>query len=207
MARRITCYFTTVSPWAYIGHALFLKISREHDVAIDWKPVNLGEVFPQTGGLPLAKRAPARQRYRMFELQRWREKRALNFSLHPKNWPFDCTLADRSIIALAQSGRNPAAYIGGVFKAVFEDERNCADETVLAEILGTDGHDAPSILSSARSPETEAAYKNNIAEALAAGVFGSPTYIREGELFWGQDRLELLDDALRSGRKPFSPDA
>jgi 2-hydroxychromene-2-carboxylate isomerase len=126
--------------------------------------------------------------------------------LHPKNWPFDCTLADRSIIALAQSGRNPAAYIGGVFKAVFEDERNCADETVLAEILGTDGHDAPSILSSARSPETEAAYKNNIAEALAAGVFGSPTYIREGELFWGQDRLELLDDALRSGRKPFSPD-
>jgi 2-hydroxychromene-2-carboxylate isomerase len=69
------------------------------------------------------------------------------------------------------------------------------------------GHDAQAILAAARAPETEAAYKANIAEALAAGVFGSPTYIREGELFWGQDRLELLDDALRSGRKPFSPDA
>jgi 2-hydroxychromene-2-carboxylate isomerase len=207
MARRITCYFTSVSPWAYIGHALFLKISREHDVAIDWKPVNLGEIFPQTGGLPLAKRPPARQRYRMLELQRWREKRALNFSLHPKNWPFDCTPADRSIIALAQSGRDPTAYIGGVFKAAFEEERNCADENVLAETLSASGHDAQSLLKSARSPEIEAAYKNNIGEALAAGVFGSPTYIREGEPFWGQDRLELLDDALRSGRKPFSPDA
>jgi 2-hydroxychromene-2-carboxylate isomerase len=143
----------------------------------------------------------------MLELQRWREKRALNFSLHPKNWPFDCTLADRSIIALAQSGGDPAAYISGVFKAAFEEERNCADENVLSETLSASGHDAPSLLNSARSPEIEAAYKNNIGEALAAGVFGSPTYIRESELFWGQDRLELLDDALRSGRKPFSPDA
>jgi 2-hydroxychromene-2-carboxylate isomerase len=207
MARRITCYFTTVSPWAYIGHALVLKIAREHDVAIDWKPVNLSEIFPQTGGLPLAKRPPARQRYRMLELQRWREKRGLSFSLHPKNWPFDCALADRSVVAVVQSGSNPAAYIGDVFKAVFEEERNCADEAVLGDILRMAGHDAQAILAAARAPETEAAYKANIAEALAAGVFGSPAYIREGELFWGQDRLELLDDALRSGRKPFSPDA
>jgi 2-hydroxychromene-2-carboxylate isomerase len=207
MARRITCYFTTISPWAYIGHELFLKIAREHEVAIDWKPVNLGEIFPQTGGLPLAKRPPARQRYRMLELQRWREKRGLKFSLHPKNWPFDCALADRSVVAVVQSGSNPATYIGNVFKAVFEEERNCADEAVLGDILRASGGDAQSILAAARAPDTEAAYKANIAEALAAGVFGSPTYIREGELFWGQDRLELLDDALRSGRKPFSPEA
>jgi 2-hydroxychromene-2-carboxylate isomerase len=207
MARRITCYFTTVSPWAYIGHAPFLKIAREHDAAIDWKPVNLGEIFPQTGGLPLAKRFPARQRYRMFELQRWREKRGLNFHLHPKNWPFDCALADRSLIAVVQSGKDAAAYIGSLFKAVFEEERNCADENVLADILSACGHDVQSILKSARSPQTEAAYKGNIADALADGVFGSPTYVLDGELFWGQDRLELLGDALRSGRKAFSPAA
>jgi 2-hydroxychromene-2-carboxylate isomerase len=205
MARSITCYFTTVSPWAYIGHALFLKIAREHDAAIDWKPVNLGEVFPQTGGLPLAKRAPARQRYRMLELQRWREKRGMNFNLHPKYWPFDCALADRSVVAVVQSGRDAGPYIGSVFKAVFEEERNCADETVLTEILAACGHAAQSILKSAHSPQTDAAYRANIAEALAAGVFGSPTYVLDGELFWGQDRLELLDDALRSRRRAFSP--
>jgi 2-hydroxychromene-2-carboxylate isomerase len=207
MARRITCYFTTVSPWAYIGHELFLQIAREHDVAIDWKPVNLGEIFPQTGGLPLAKRPPARQRYRMCELQRWREKRGMNFHLHPKHWPFDCALADRSVIAVVQSGKDAATYIGRVFKAVFEEERDCADEQVLGELLRSCGHDAQSILAATRGDKTEAAYKANIAEALAAGVFGSPTYILDGELFWGQDRLELLHDALRSGRKAFSPAA
>jgi 2-hydroxychromene-2-carboxylate isomerase len=207
MARRITCYFTTVSPWAYIGHELFLSIAREHGVAIDWKPVNLGEIFPQTGGLPLAKRPPARQRYRMLELQRWREKRGLKFSLHPKNWPFDCALADRSVIAVVQGGGDAAAYIGSAFKAVFEAERECANEHVLGEILSANGHDAQAILAAARAPETETTYKSNITEALAAGVFGSPTYVLDGELFWGQDRLELLQDALRSGRKPYSPDA
>jgi 2-hydroxychromene-2-carboxylate isomerase len=207
MARRITCYFTTVSPWAYIGHEPFLEIAREHDLAIDWKPVNLSEIFPQTGGLPLAKRPPARQRYRMLELQRWREKRGLKFSLHPKNWPFDCGLADRTIIAVVQSGKDSAAYVGSVFKAVFEEERDGANEQVLGEMLAASGHDAQPILRSARSPEIEASYKSNIAEALAAGVFGSPTYVLDGELFWGQDRLELLQDALRSGRKPYSPDA
>jgi 2-hydroxychromene-2-carboxylate isomerase len=206
MGRRITCYFTTVSPWAYIGHAPFLSIARDYYVAIDWKPVNLSEIFPQTGGLPLAKRPPARQRYRMLELQRWRDKRGLNFSLHPKHWPFDCALADRSVIALVQGGKDAATYIGGVFKAVFEEERNCADETVLGEILSASGHDTRSIIAAARSSEIEAAYESNGAEALAAGVFGSPTYVREGELFWGQDRLELLQDALHSGRKPYSPD-
>jgi 2-hydroxychromene-2-carboxylate isomerase len=207
MARRITCYFTTVSPWAYIGHALFFSIAGEHDVAIDWKPVNLGEIFPHTGGLPLAKRPPARQRYRMLELQRWREKRGLKFSLHPKNWPFDCALADRSVIAVVQSGKDTAPYIANVFQAVFEEERNCADEGVLRDILRASGHDAESILNAAKGPQSETTYKDNIAEALAAGVFGSPTYVRDGELFWGQDRLEPLEDALRSGRKPYSPDA
>ena len=207
MARHITCYFTTVSPWAYIGHALFLKIAREHDVAVDWKPVNLGEVFPQTGGLPLAKRAPARQRYRMLELQRWREKRGLHFHLHPKHWPFDCALADRSVIAVVQSGNDPAGYIGNVFRAIFEKERDAANEQTLGEILRSSGHDPQSVLAAAKGAETEAAYKGNIAEALGDGVFGSPTYILDGELFWGQDRLELLENALRSGRKPFSPAA
>jgi 2-hydroxychromene-2-carboxylate isomerase len=127
--------------------------------------------------------------------------------LHPKNWPFDCALADRSVIAVVQSGSDAAAYVGSVFKAVFEEERDGANEQVLGEMLAASGHDAQSILKSAHSAEIEASYKRNIAEALAAGVFGSPTYVLDGELFWGQDRLGLLQDALRSGRKPYSPEA
>ena len=67
-----------VSPWAAIGHSIFLGMARRHDVAITFKPVSLGEVFAETGGLPLPKRHPVRQRYRLMELQRWRAKRGLD---------------------------------------------------------------------------------------------------------------------------------
>jgi 2-hydroxychromene-2-carboxylate isomerase len=204
MARRIACYFTHVSPWAYIGHAKFMELVAEHGLKVDWKSVALSTIFPQTGGLPLAKRAPERQRYRMVELQRWRGKRGLTFNLHPKYWPFDCALADRAAIAITQSGGDPSLYVGSTLKAVFEEEQDCADTRVLSELLASSGHDADAVLAAARERATEAAYSQNSADGLAAGVFGSPTYILDGENFWGQDRLELLDDALRSGRKAFS---
>ena len=94
MARQIEYYFSAASPWAYIGHALFESLANTHGRKVVYKPVFLGELFAETGGLPLAKRHPARQRYRMMELQRWREKRGLNFHLKPQNWPFDPKLAD-----------------------------------------------------------------------------------------------------------------
>ena len=75
MSRAIDYYFSLVSPWAFIGHAAFMEIARRHELDINYKPVFLGRVFAETGGLPLDKRHPVRQRYRLVELQRWREKR------------------------------------------------------------------------------------------------------------------------------------
>src|ERR671920_296818 len=95
MPRTIDYYFSLVSPWAYIGHAPFMEIAQRHGVEVNHKPVFLGRVFSETGGLPLSQRHPARQRYRIVELQRWREKRGLAFNLQPKHWPFHVTLRDR----------------------------------------------------------------------------------------------------------------
>ena len=81
MPRIIDYYFSLVSPWAYIGHAPFMEIARRHGVEVNYKPVFLGRVFAETGGLPLAQRHPARQRYRIVELQRWRERRGLSFNI------------------------------------------------------------------------------------------------------------------------------
>ena len=75
MSRAITYYFSLLSPWAYLGHAEFGRIAQRHDLTIDYRPVNLMTLFPETGGLPLPKRHPSRQRYRLLELQRWREAR------------------------------------------------------------------------------------------------------------------------------------
>lgn len=205
MPRTIDYYFSLVSPWAYIGHAPFMEIAQRHGVEVNFKPVFLGRVFAETGGLPLPQRHPARQRYRLVELQRWREKRGLSFNIKPKHWPFDVNLADRFAIAITVAGKSPDAFLRRAFAAVWEEERNLGDPVVLTELAEQAGLDSTSLMNVATGTTTEAIYALNLENAVAADVFGSPAYVLGGEVFWGQDRLDLLDDALASGRRAFSP--
>lgn len=207
MPRKIDYYFSLVSPWAYIGHAPFMEIARRHRLDINYKPVFLGRVFAETGGLPLAQRHPARQRYRLLELQRWREKRGLSFHLQPKHWPFDVNVADRCVIAMGVAGTDPDSFLRLAYSAIWEEERDLGDVGVLQELAEKAGLDAASILQIAQGSTAEAFYAINLENAVAADVFGSPAYVLEGEVFWGQDRLELLDDALKSGRPAYRPEA
>ncbi len=203
MSRRIDYYFSLVSPWAYIGQRIFVDIARRHGASVVYRPVLLTEVFAETGGLPLAKRHPARQAYRMVELQRWREKRKLAFHLRPAHWPFDADLGNRAVVALVATGADPSPFVQKVFDGVWENQQDLADPAVLADALRETGFDPQTTLANAGSAETRAAYERNRLEAIAIGAFGSPCYVLDGEVFWGQDRLDLLDDALASGRAPF----
>jgi 2-hydroxychromene-2-carboxylate isomerase len=196
-------YFSLPSPWAYIGHKLFGQLAKSYDLKVNYKPVVLVDLFSETGGLPLGKRHPARQRYRMLELQRWREKRGLNFHLQPKNWPFDARLADGVVIAALAAGLDPDLFLQRAFAAIWEDERNLADADTIAAIAEEAGLPGRQLVERSKSDETGAAYEQNRRDALAADVFGSPAYVLNGEVFWGQDRLELLEDALKSGRAPY----
>lgn len=205
MSRTVDVYFSMVSPWAYLGHAPFMEIAAKHGLIVNWKPVQLGALFAETGGLPLGKRAVQRQRYRMVELQRWAAKRGRPIRFKPAHWPFDPTLADAAVVALVAAGEDPAAFIAAGMRATWEDDRDMADRATLAERLTASGFDAAAILVAAESPAVAAAGEANRAEAFAADVFGSPGYVLDGEVFWGQDRLDMLDDALTSGRPPFAP--
>jgi len=203
MGRQLTVYFSLLSPWAYIGHAELLRLAEKQGLAVDYRPVDLMEVFPESGGLPLSKRHPARQAYRLLELQRWRQKRGLDFHLWPRFWPFNPAHADRVICALVAEKADPQKFIAGAFAAIFEQNRNLADADEIAAVLGETGYH-PSWLARAEAPAAAALYADNRRQALAAGVFGSPSYVLDGEVFWGQDRLDLLDDALTSNRPPFT---
>ena len=205
MPRPIDYYFSLVSPWAYIGHAPFMDIAQRHGLAINYKPVFLGRVFAETGGLPLPKRHPARQRYRLLELQRWRDRRRLSFNIHPKHWPFDVTLADRFAIAIQVAHRDLDPFLRRAFAAVWEEDRNLADPLVIAELAEQAGLDSTSLIRMAQDSTTEALYALNLENAIKADVFGSPSYVLDDEVFWGQDRLDLLNDALTSGRAPYTP--
>jgi 2-hydroxychromene-2-carboxylate isomerase len=203
MTRRVDVYFSLISPWAHLGHEPFLDIARRHEVEIGWKPVQLGALFAETGGLPLGKRAVQRQRYRFIELQRWAARRGRPLNLRPKHWPFDPTLADCAVLALLKDGHDPAGFIGAAFRAVWEEERDLADRATIAELLAAQGFDAEKTLAAAQTPEIATLYEANRADAYAADVFGSPAYVLDGEVFWGQDRLGFLDEALASGRQPY----
>ncbi len=203
MARKLVVYFSLLSPWAFIGHGELQKLVRKHALDVDYRPIDLMQIYAATGGTPLAKRHPSRQAYRLLELQRWRDKRGLTFGLWPRFWPFDPGLADRTICALTLDRADPQKFIAGAFSAIFAQNRNLADEHEVAAVLSENGYNTL-WLARARSEEAEALYEKNHALALHAGVFGSPSYVLDGELFWGQDRLELLDEALTSGRPPFS---
>jgi 2-hydroxychromene-2-carboxylate isomerase len=207
MPRTVDYYFSLLSPWAYIGHAPFMDIVRRHGVTVNHKPVALAQVFADTGGLPLPKRHPARQRYRMFELQRWREKRGLTFHLHPKFWPFDGNLADRFVIAIAASEHDPDRFLRAGFAGVWEREQNLGEANTLTDIARAAGLPAVELLAAAMADAARERYEANVREAIAADAFGSPCYVLDGEVFWGQDRLDLLDDALGSGRPPYRSDA
>lgn len=196
MTKTIDYYFSLNSPWAYLGSRLLEEIAARHGAEVRVKPVNLGEVFPRTGGLPLPKRAPERQAYRLVELQRWRAFRDLPLTQHPAFFPSDETLAAGCVVALGAAGGDALRLAHAVLRGVWVEERNMADEATLAEILRETGAEPEALMAEAREAGTRETYEAYTREAIARGVFGSPSYIYGGELFWGQDRLEFLERAL-----------
>jgi 2-hydroxychromene-2-carboxylate isomerase len=154
------------------------------------KPVDYGVIFPQSGGLPLGKRAPQRQAYRLQELARWREHLGVPLNIHPKFFPADGTQA-ACLIAAAPEDRR-MALAGDFMRAVWAEEKNIADAAVVADIAARHG-----IANAAEAvAKGKAAYEANTQEAVARQVFGAPTYLYRDEMFWGQDRLDFLDRAL-----------
>ena len=204
MPRQVDYYFSLQSPWAYIGHQSFRRLVSTYDLKVNHKPVVLVDLFSETGGLPLMKRHPVRQRYRMVELQRWRDKRGLQFHLQPANWPFNARLADGVVIAANEAGLDPDRYLHKAFAAVWEDQLNMADPATIAKLADESGLPGKQLVERSASEEISAAYEQNRQDALACDVFGSPVYVLDGEVFWGQDRIELLGDALKSGRAAYT---
>lgn len=207
MPRQIDYYFTLLSPWTYLGHGAFIDLARRHGLAVRYRPTPLRSVFDETGGLPLPKRHPVRQRYRVLELQRWRAKRNLPLTLFPKFFPYDVSLADRMVLAVAARGDDPAGFIGEVLADVWAREQDMSRPDLVLAAAARAGLETDGLMEAAQNEAAAQAYQAAIAEAIEAGVFGAPSYVLDGEIFWGQDRLDLLADALASGRAAYRNDA
>ncbi|MTI18815.1 2-hydroxychromene-2-carboxylate isomerase [Rhodobacteraceae bacterium RKSG542] len=203
MTARIDYFYTCISPWAYLGHRALLDMAAKHGAEVFFRPVDLSKVFEVSGGLPLGQRHPARQRYRFIELQRWQEKRNVPLNFKPEFFPTSPRLADLVAIAVQQNGGPVGDYQEKAFQAVWAHNKNVAEEGVIAEILTSLGQDSDALIEQAGAQATVDQLAANTQMAIEQDVVGSPGYLLNGEPFWGQDRLDLLADALESGRAPF----
>jgi 2-hydroxychromene-2-carboxylate isomerase len=199
MAITITYYLSLNSPWTYMGSAPFAEIARRYGAAVDVKPAKFGPIFEQTGGLPLPKRSPQRQAYRLMELRRWREVRDIPLTVEPKYFPSDDLAAVRLVIAAKLQGKDAHRLSLEFGRAIWEREESLADAAVMSAAAQRAGLDAAALRANGPSDaELDALYEQYTQDALKAGVFGAPSYVLpSGEIFWGQDRLELLERALK----------
>ncbi len=196
MSKTIDYYLSVISPWAYLGSQRLEAIAARHGAEIKTMPVSFAVVFPRTGGLPLPKRAPERQAYRMMELKRWRSHLDLPLTLQLKHFPIDESLAARMVVAAEQAEGSGLALAHRLLRATWAEERSIAEPETLKALATELGLDGEALLTAAETPEVAEAYAAQTEAAIARGVFGAPTYVYRDELFWGQDRLEFLDRAL-----------
>lgn len=191
-------YFAPQSPYAYLGHARFVALAKQYGAQVEVRPCDIGKIFSLSGGLPLAKRAPQRQAYRMTELIRWHEFLGLPMNLQPKFFPVSGDAASHLIIAtrIAHGSDTALALTGAIMAAVWADEKNIADTDTLAALANTLDLDGAALVKSADTPGIQTEYDGHTDAAIAANVFGAPWYVVDGEGFWGQDRLDFVERAL-----------
>ena len=193
--RTLDYYFAPASPWTYLGHQRFEEMARRHGAKIAYKPCDFGRVFSVSGGLPLAQRPKQRQSYRLAELKRWRDFLGVPLTIQPKHFPVSSDLPARAVIAAPEEARGKAAF--AIMRGCWAEERNIADRATLVELLSREGLDGAKIISTAEGDAGKRALDANTDEAIERQVFGAPTYVVDGELFWGQDRLDFVERALK----------
>src|SRR3954453_7470785 len=202
MPLTIDYYMTLNSPWTYLGSALFTEIAARNGATVNIKPSKFGPIFEQSGGVPLPQRPPPRRAHRMMEFRRWREVRGIPLTLEPKYFPCDDLAATRLIIAAKLQGKDALKLSIELGRALWEREETLADPAAVALAAERAGLDAAALRANGASDaELDAQHAQFTAEALAAGVFGAPSFVlASGEMFWGQDRLELLERELKKSK-------
>lgn len=201
MPPHIDYYASLNSPWTHLGAARIEGMAHAAGASIRIYPVDFGTIFPASGGLPLPRRAPQRQAYRLQELQRWRDHLGIPITIQPKYFPSSEALSSACVIAVRETmGDAPAIKLAhAVLKGVWQRELNTGEPETLAMLIRECGLDAGAVLKLGADPKWTALREADTKAALDRGVFGAPTYVIGDDIFWGQDRLEFVQRRLARG--------
>lgn len=201
MGLHIDYYASLNSPWTHLGAARIEAMAMANNATLRIFPVDFGTIFAGSGGLPLPRRSPQRQAYRLMELRRWREHLGIPINIQPKHFPSSEQQSASCVIGLRETaGDQPAIKLAHrVLKAVWQDELNPGDPATLAALIKEIGLDPDAVLKLGSDPKWEAMRTGDTQAALDRGVFGAPSFVIGDEIFWGQDRLEFVQRRLARG--------
>lgn len=192
------------SPWAYFGGPRLAAIIQAYAVKLELRPFDFQAVVPHTGGIPLRTRPEARQSYHALELARWSQRLKMPINPAPRYYRKQAVPPDWNkrpgwtVIAAQLAGLDAQALSHALLKALWVEELDTADASVRASIADRLGMPGAELVEAEQSEVVQAAYRDFSEQARLLGVFGSPTYVVESERFWGQDRLDFLEDRLRA---------
>lgn len=199
MPRSVTFYFSLLSPWVYFGGPRFQQVIAETGAMPVYRPIDVLQLFRDTGGTPLGQLHPSRQAYRSRERDRWAALLGMPVNAKPRFHPADESLAARMVIALDALDRAAVWPLAqGILAAVWARDLDIADPATLLRLAAEQGLDGEALLAQALEPRTQQIFESNTAEAIDAGVFGVPSFVVEGDLFFGQDRLDFVQRALQA---------
>ncbi len=200
----IEYFYSAHSAYAYLGSARFMEIAKAAGRTIVHRPVDLNQVVPASGSSPFGQRSPKHRAYYFRrEIDRWAEERnAPVLDGYPAFHQNPTTLCNGMLIAGIVQKRNVDQLAHAMLQSHWRDDADLADRDTLVKIAESVGVAPEPLLDAALSDEVQAIYQANTDEAIERSVFGSPTYFIDGDMFYGQDRLEMVERALR---QPYAP--
>jgi 2-hydroxychromene-2-carboxylate isomerase len=194
--KQIDYYFWINSDWAYLGGERLIEIEQRHGAVINYMPVDLPYVYSRTGGMLLSQRALERQAYRVTELARWCARLGIAVNPMPRYMCPNGDLASCMVIAAKRCNGLVGPLSQAILRAEWVAEQDISAPSTLLAIADQLHLDGAALLAEAQTQAVRDDYTRYTDDAIKAGVFGSPSYVYRGALFWGQDRLDFLDEAL-----------
>ncbi|MBN8186024.1 MAG: DsbA family protein [Salipiger thiooxidans] len=197
MSKVIDYYFGPISGYAYLGHAALMALARETGARVRFLPIDMLKVYEASGLRPPYDQSEAARSYRVEDQRRLARMRGLRMKVGPENYPADTRLACRVILAAGRLGLDQDSIAMACLRGTWAEGRNIADPGDLGEALRQIDMPCMDLLHTAETEELRDEADAVTQAAIDAGVFGSPTYVIDGERFWGQDRLDFMREALR----------
>jgi 2-hydroxychromene-2-carboxylate isomerase len=194
MSKTVEFFFDFGSPYSYIAYKALPAIAAAYGAQIDWRPMLLGGVFKATGNHSPVE-VPAKGKWLNLDLQRWAARYGAAFRSNP-HFPINTLVLMRGAAGMQLRGMDFPKYVETVFHAMWAEPRNLGDQEELAAVLRQAGFDADAFGSLVNDAEVKERLKKNTEEAVARGVFGAPTFFVGEDMFWGQDRLDFVAEAL-----------